>query len=256
MTAPAQTPPPPPQERPTVSQAAAVETAQDEEMSALGPALAAFMLAVLAYTRAGGRFAGLPLTIAQKAGYYAAVYGALQALATRGLDQQRAFSGPRAAEELWEHTDAGIAAGVDAGLTTLARAAKHIGQAARVDEATGGSPGISLPGEPFDPQAAEHARTYADPDKISLTVVQSTRHAAQLAAASEAGWKRKTWVDMKDNRVRATHAFLGSTKYEFHTVPMLEPFVTIDGNKLWYPGDTSAPIEEWIHCRCWLKFSR
>jgi hypothetical protein len=86
--------------------------------------------------------------------------------------------------------------------------------------------------------------------------VQSTKHAAQLAAASEAGWTRKTWVDMHDNRVRVNHAFLGAKDYEFHTVPILEPFETLDGNKLWYPGDTSAPVHEWIKCRCWLKLSR
>jgi hypothetical protein len=131
-----------------------------------------------------------------------------------------------------------------------------IARKARVDEAQGGSPGISLPGEPYDPQAAEHAASYADPEQIALPVVQNTRHGAQLGAAEEAGWTRKTWVDRHDTRVRASHAFLGSPKYEFHTVPIGEPFVTLDDNKLWYPGDTSAPVEEWIRCRCWLKLSR
>jgi hypothetical protein len=153
--------------------------------------------------------------------------------------------------------DIGVRAGVESGLTTLAQAAKHIAREARADEAAGGSPGVSLPGELYDPQAlAEPQQTYADPEQIALPVVQSTRHAAQLAAATEAGWTRKTWVDMHDNRVRVNHAFLGSPQYEFHTVPILEPFETLDGNKLWYPGDTSAPIHEWMRCRCWLKLSR
>jgi uncharacterized protein with gpF-like domain len=214
------------------------------------------VVSVLAFARAGGRVAGLPSTIAKKIGYDAIIIAALTAVAMRALDHQRTFSGPRAAEELWEHSDQAVVAGVEAGLETLAQAAKHIARSARADEATGGSPGVSLPGEPYDPDAAEHAKSYADPEQIALPVVQSTRHAAQLAAAEAAGWTRKTWVDMHDNRVRASHAFLGSPKYEYHAVPILEPFVTIDGNKLWYPGDTSAPPHEWMRCRCWLKLTR
>lgn len=256
MTAPRTEQPPPPPARPTGPQAAAVAAAQDEEVSALGPALAAFMVAVLAYARTGGRVAGLPLTIARKIGYYTLVSAALEGLAARALDHQRVWSGRRQADELWPHTDIGMAAGVNAGLTTLAQAAQVIARKARVDEATGGAPGISLPGEPFSPADAEHARSYAQPEKIALPVVQSTRHAAQLAVAEAAGWTRKRWIDKHDNRVRASHAFLGSKEYEYHTVPILEPFVTIDDNKLWYPGDTSAPPHEWMRCRCWLQLLR
>lgn len=259
MTAPVpppEQPPPPPPERPSVPEAEAVAAAQEEEMSALGPALAGFIAAVLVAARTGARVQGSPLTVAKKLGYYALVISALQGLAQRALDHQRTWSGPRAAEELWGHTDVAVAAGVQAGLATLAQAATHIARAARVDEAGGGSPGVSLPGEPYDPGAVEHAKSYADPEKIALPVVQSTRHAAQLAAAQEAGWTRKSWCDRNDNRVRVNHAFLGAKNYEFHTVPIGEPFVTLDDNKLWYPGDTSAPIHEWIRCRCWLKLSR
>jgi hypothetical protein len=254
MTAPTQPQAQP--ERPSGPQAAAVADAQDYDVNALGPALAAFVAAVLAYSRGTGHLMGSPLTVARKVGYYAAVAAILRSIAGRGLDLQRAFSGPRAAEELWGGQDQGLAAGETAGLTTLAQAARVIARKARVDEARGGSPGVSLPGEPYDPQAEEITRTYSDPSQIALPVAQSTKHAAQLAAASEAGWARKRWVDMHDNRVRVNHAFLGSQKYEYHTVPILEPFVTLDGNKLWYPGDTSAPVHEWMRCRCWLQLLR
>jgi hypothetical protein len=254
MTAPTQPQAQP--ERPSGPQAAAVADAQDYDVNALGPALAAFVAAVLAYSRGTGHLMGSPLTVARKVGYYAAVVAILRSIAGRGLDLQRAFSGPRAAEELWGGQDQGLAAGETAGLTTLAQAARVIARKARVDEARGGSPGVSLPGEPYDPQAEEITRTYSDPSQIALPVAQSTKHAAQLAAASQAGWTRKRWVDMHDNRVRVNHAFLGSQKYEYHTVPILEPFVTLDGNKLWYPGDTSAPVHEWMRCRCWLQLLR
>lgn len=243
-------------ERPSGPQAAAVAEAQDYDVDALGPALGAFVQAVLAYSRGSGHLLGSPFTLAKKIGYYAAVIAIIRQIAGRGMDLQRAFSGPRAAEELWAGQDAGLAAGEKAGLTTLAQAARVIARKARRDEAMGGSPGVSLPGEPYDPNADEIAKSYTNTDLIALPIVQSTKHAAQLAAASEAGWTRKTWVDMHDNRVRVNHAFLGSPKYEFHTVPILEPFETLDGNKLWYPGDTSAPPHEWMRCRCWLKLSR
>jgi hypothetical protein len=257
VTAPAPQQPPPPQPaRPLPVQAEAVAQAQDYDVDALGPALAAFVAAVLAYSRGSGHLLGSPLTVAKKIGYYTAVIAILRQIAGRGLDLQRAFSGPRAAEELWAGQDAGLSAGELAGLTTLSQAARVIARKARRDEAMGGSPGVSLPGEPYDPHADEVAQSYADPAKIALPVVQSTKHAAQLATASEAGWTRKTWVDMHDTRVRVNHVFLGSPKYEFHTVPILEPFETLDGNKLWYPGDTSAPPHEWMRCRCWLKLTR
>lgn len=242
--------------RPSVPEADAVVAAQDYDVDAVGPALAAFVAAVLAYSRGSGHLLGSPFTVARKIGYYAAVIAIIRAVAGRGLEQQRAFSGRRAAEELWNGQDAGMAAAETAALTTLAQAARIIARKARRDEAMGGSPGVSLPGEPYDPLADEVAKSYSDPELIALPLVQSTRHSAQLAAASEAGWTRKTWVDLHDNRVRPAHAFLGSPKYEFHTISILEPFVDIDGNKLWYPGDTSAPPEAWIRCRCFLKLSR
>lgn len=257
MTAPQTEDIPPPQpDRPETGQAEAVGQAQDYDVDAVGPALTAFVAAVLAYSRGSGHLMGSPFTVAKKVGYYAAVIAIIRAIAQRGMDHQRAWTGHRAAEELWMGQDAGLAAGERAGLTTLAQAARVIARKARRDEAMGGSPGISLPGEPFDPTADETAKSYSDPEMIALPTVQSTRHAAQIAAASEAGWTRKTWVDMHDNRVRVNHAFLGSPKYEFHTVPILEPFETLDGNKLWYPGDTGAPVHEWMRCRCWLRLSR
>lgn len=248
--------PPPQPVRPTGPEAAAVAEAQEFEIGAVTPALAAFVAAVLAYSRSSGHLLGSPLTVAKKIGYYGAVAAIISQISGRALDHQRAFAGKRAAEELWEGQDAGMAAGEEAALKALSQAARVIARKARADEAAGGSPGISLPGEPYDPEAPDHAKSYSDPEQIALPVVQNTRHAAQLAAAEAAGWTRKTWIDKHDTRVRASHAFLGSPKYEFHTVPIGEPFVTIEDSKLWYPGDTSGPVHEWIRCRCWMKLSR
>jgi hypothetical protein len=255
VTAPAEQQAPARPPRDYAAQAEAQAAEQDFEVNAVTPALAAFVAAVLAFSRGQGHLMGSPLTVARKVGYYGAVAAILTQIASRALEHSRSWAGPRAAEELWGGQDQGLEVGRGAGLAVLARAARVIARKARADEARGGAPGVSLPGEPWSPDALQ-TPSYADPDILGLPVVQSTRHAAQLAAAEEAGWTRKAWIDMHDNRVRMTHAFLGSPKYEYHTVPIGEPFVTVDGNKLWYPGDTSAPIHEWVRCRCWLKLSR
>jgi len=250
VTDPQQLPPP---RKPTATDDL-VRQAQDAAVSAALPALAAFTQSVLAFARAGGRVAGSPLTVATKIGYDAAIIALLIKIANGALDEQRKLVGNRQAEGLWEHADIAQQAGVDGGLSVLKTAAQHIARAARVDEATGGSPGVSLPGEPFDPHAHEHAQTYADPERIVMPVVQATRHNAQIAAADAAGWRFKVWNDVHDNRVRPAHAFLGAPKYEYHRVPIAEPFVDIDDHKLWFPGDTSAPPHTWMNCRCYLSF--
>jgi len=249
------TPPPPPsQQRPPGSQDDAVRTDQDEAVALLLPAMGAFTQGVLAYARAGGRVAGTPYNVAKKIGYDAAVTALLLTIAQRALAHHRAWAGARAAEGLWEHADDAEQAGLAGGLVTLKGAAQHIARAARLDEATGGSPGISLPGEPYDPHQHEHSMTYADPERIVLPVVQSVRHTAQITAARMAGYRFKVWQDVHDNRVRPAHAFLGAPKYEYHRVPIDEPFVDLDDHKLWFPGDTSSPPQCWMNCRCYLTF--
>jgi hypothetical protein len=254
MTAPTQPQAQP--ERPSGPQAAAVADAQDYDVNALGPALAAFVAAVLAYSRGTGHLMGSPLTVARKVGYYAAVVAILRPSPGAGWTS----SGPSAAPGRPRSCGAGrtgLAAGETAGLTTLAQAARVIARKARVDEARGGSPGVSLPGEPYDPQADEITRRpIPTRPRSRCRSCRAPSTPPSWRQPSEAGWTRKRWVDMHDNRVRVNHAFLGSQKYEFHTVPILEPFVTLDGNKLWYPGDTSAPVHEWMRCRCWLQLLR
>lgn len=123
---------------------------------------------------------------------------------------------------------------------------------------------VSLPGEHFEESGGvEHIKTALSPDRMRKTAEdlakrthQTLWNATEFYAAEEVGWPRKTWHSKKDTRVRATHAFLGSPKYEFHTVDIGQPFITIDGNALRYPGDPLAPIEETARCRCWLVCHR
>lgn len=77
--------------------------------------------------------------------------------------------------------------------------------------------------------------------------VQSQARADVATEAQKMGLKMvKTWSARMVN-TRETHAALDGVK-----VPQDQPFVTIDGNELMYPGDPSAPAEEVINCHCVL----
>lgn len=58
----------------------------------------------------------------------------------------------------------------------------------------------------------------------------------------------KQWVTQDDDRVRKSHDPMNGQRRRWD-----ESFQTAAGNYLMYPGDTSAPIEEWINCRCNLR---
>lgn len=79
------------------------------------------------------------------------------------------------------------------------------------------------------------------------TRVQSQARNDVGAEAEKLGLKvTKTWSARMVN-TRDTHAALDGT-----TIPHDQPFVTIDGNELMYPGDPLAPAEEVIQCHCSL----
>lgn len=79
------------------------------------------------------------------------------------------------------------------------------------------------------------------------TRVQSQSRADAATEAQKMGFKMvKTWSSRMVN-TRETHAALDGV-----TVPQDQPFITIDGNELMYPGDPSAPAEEVIQCHCVL----
>ena len=55
----------------------------------------------------------------------------------------------------------------------------------------------------------------------------------------------RTWVTARDERVRSSHSAMSGQKRGFD-----EPFISGAGAQLRYPGDSSAPPEEVIQCRC------
>lgn len=54
----------------------------------------------------------------------------------------------------------------------------------------------------------------------------------------------KTWISQRDERVRPTH--IEADGQEVGT----DEFFIVGGFNMMYPRDRSAPIEEWINCRC------
>jgi len=75
------------------------------------------------------------------------------------------------------------------------------------------------------------------------TRIQSQARADTLTEAEELGIKTtKEWSARMVN-TRDTHAALDGK-----VIPSEEPFVTIDGNHLMYPGDPSGPASEVINC--------
>lgn len=110
----------------------------------------------------------------------------------------------------------------------------------------------------------EHMRETGEvPDQkyaeaLARHTAQTVQNAVVFYAAEEASkvstgptW-RKRWHSKKDHRVRSTHAFLGSPSYEYHSVDIDDPFITIKGNRLRFPKDPIAPASETQNCRCWL----
>lgn len=70
-----------------------------------------------------------------------------------------------------------------------------------------------------------------------------------LDTAKDNGATYKTWVTMKDDRVRETHSPL-----EGVTVPIDAEFYTWDGDKALQPGGFSLPQNN-VRCRCVLTVS-
>jgi hypothetical protein len=65
---------------------------------------------------------------------------------------------------------------------------------------------------------------------------------------------KKSWLDMRDKRVRPTHVEAGR-RYGAASIPVNEAFI-VGGSRMMYPGDTSlgAPVREIAHCRCSAQY--
>ncbi len=81
-------------------------------------------------------------------------------------------------------------------------------------------------------------------EKMAATEAQATYGNVQIDRLARAGFKTIRWATCEDERVRKSHVACGKQG----AIPIGEKFV----NGLRYPGETGAPPEETINCRCWL----
>ena len=84
---------------------------------------------------------------------------------------------------------------------------------------------------------------------LATEVVTAARESIRYELAFDLGAVRKTWRTKRDNRVRISHGAL-----EGESIPIGQPFVTINGVMLMFPGDPSASINETARCRCRLGY--
>lgn len=97
-------------------------------------------------------------------------------------------------------------------------------------------------------------------DAIARTeTIQAINRAERAAIAQQieeglisADLVTKWWSNSADERVRLSHVELGRKYNKNNQIGFDEPFETMTGSKLLYPGDTSlgADASEIIHCRC------
>lgn len=212
-------------------------TPQEEDASSLVPSLLAIYAAYLSYKSAHGDIPTSSTKVVLKLQLASFAGEVLALISARALTRQRAGRGP-AADALWQGTSAGVRAGTDAGLCTIAEALiwtdEHEADEVGTKDIGGVVPTLASP-----------------PMELAMITAQATASAAQQATAQSAGWRYKVWQTQHDSRVRFTHSALDGVK-----VALDDVFRSPGGATLRYPGDPRAPIEERIGCRCGLLTSR
>ena len=101
-------------------------------------------------------------------------------------------------------------------------------------------------------------------DAIARTETMQAINRAERAAIAQnieeglitADMVTKWWSDTGDERTRISHVNLGNRYKKENAIGFDEPFETMNGSKLLYPGDTSlgADLHEIIHCRCKCQY--
>lgn len=121
---------------------------------------------------------------------------------------------------------------VDLIAITETQAAAEATKAIEVSAATG----VRIPGIPT-------------PADTSTTDSSTTRQTQQANAL------KKSWLDMRDKRVRHTHLEAGRT-YGATPISLDQAFI-VGGSRMMFPGDTSlgAPVREIANCRCSARYS-
>lgn len=216
----------------------APEETEDQESSSIIPVLLTVAAMYATYRATHGPLSGHWRTIATTLGIQTAVGGAFTAIALRALDTQRRAAG-RAGDELWTTQPRAAVAGMDAGIRTVVQSLRWL------DTHVSDRDERAFQEGPRRPTAAN------PPVVLAEVTVKAIANAAQIRAAEMVGWRSKVWQTMQDPRVRDSHRVMQGQRRDLR-----EEFVTGNGVRIAYPGDPTAPIDEWIQCRCWLRTAR
>ncbi len=86
--------------------------------------------------------------------------------------------------------------------------------------------------------------------RTAMTGAQNAGRQDSYIQAEKMGIKvRKRWIATKDNRTRHSHGMLDG-----QTVPADEPFVSILGSRMMFPGDASGAVAgDLYNCRCTMR---
>lgn len=98
---------------------------------------------------------------------------------------------------------------------------------------------------PIERDTEAYRRIRVGSAAIARHAATEVRERVRFALAGVLGASTKTWRTRRDPKVRPTHGGL-----EHETVAYGEPWVTFNGSRLMFPGDTSAPPGDWMNCRC------
>lgn len=221
------------------------QTAEDQDSSQLIPALLAAYASYQIYRAARGEIDKDWQLVVAALGLPALIGAVLAQIALRALTRQRSQAG-RAGDVLWQFSNQGMNAGYMAGMQAVAQALIY------TDEHTGTKAQTRDDGGQTDGDPSGLIPTPENPPEILAEITaRATANGAQTHVAELAGWTTKTWISMRDGRVRDTHANMDG-----QTQPLGSPFVSPSGATLMFPCDPTAPIEETAGCRCGLRTSR
>lgn len=219
-----------------------VSTTEEDANSLIPAVLAAYAV----YRSYRGSHDALPsgnwVEVAAELGLKTIIGAQLLRLAYRALTRQRQAAG-RPGDELLRYVAPAASAGYEAGMRTLAAGIVWTDKHSEGDPTT---KDVAQPGE------RGLLPTLANPPELMAEMVAgATADMAQFRAAELAGWRKLTWVSMRDRYVREAHRALDG-----QTVPLGTPFTAPGGEKIRFPHDPRAPIELVANCRCVLRASR
>ena len=113
---------------------------------------------------------------------------------------------------------------------------------------------LALMGEPEpDPEKRESEEFYLSDDRARLLGEEEANtifNLVDFAKAKRLGYRYKTWITMRDNRVRHTHE-----RVDDKTIPIDELFL-VGNSFMRFPRDELGSTRERINCRCSIRYSK